>query len=575
MLRAYDLEAPDAELTEISEAFGGHALALTLLATYLRDVCDGDVRRWREVPILDEDAEQGGHAFRVMQSYEEWLGQGADVAVLYLLGLFDRPAGKVEIGTLLEEPAIPGLTDKLVQAGQAGWKRAVARLRKARLLSDRGGPGELGGLDAHPLVRTYFGERLKELDQDAYRVGHQRLYEYLKQAAPHQPATLEEMQPLYHAIHHGCLAGKVQEAYREVYRNRTHRGEAYFSLTKLYAFGSDLAAQSGFFERLWDRPFEEFGHPDQGDLLGVAGYALRAQGRLLEAMVPLQRAVEVTVLLEDWGSASLHAANRAELLLILGRVEEAVVGARESVELSKRSDDAFRKAVNLSILGDALHQAAQLEEAQELFGKAEEMESDRDPDYPLLYSLRGYRYCDLLLATSLAKEGLKQIRHRAQQTLYWMENKLKNTGPLDVSLGNLTLGQIYLALARSAGGSSPNSTQLARATDHLNRAVDGLRQAGHQWLQPLGFLARATLYRLVADSETATQDLDEVFEIAERGGMRLHLTDAHLERARLRVSQGQTDEAREDLEAARTLVAETGYHRRDPEVAALEVELGR
>lgn len=42
----------------------------------------------------------------------------------------------------------------------------------------------------------------------------------------------------------------------------------------------------------------------------------------------------------------------------------------------------------------------------------------------------------------------------------------------------------------------------------------------------------------------------------------------------LAVVFGETDEAREDLEAARTLVEETGYHRRDPEVVELTAELG-
>ena len=616
VLRAYELEAPQAELEEVSKGFGGHALALTLLATYLRDVCDGDVRRWREVPLLEEDAEQGGHAFRVMQSYEECLGKGAEVAVLYLLGLFDRPAMKVEIGALLTEPAIPGLTEELVKAGEAGWKRAVGRLRKARLVSDAGGPGEAGGIDAHPLVRSYFGERLEQTNPDACRAGHLRLYEHLKEAAPEYPDTLDKMQPLFHAVIHGCRGGRIQEAMDEVFRPRLRRGNEHYSVNKLGAWGTDLAALSGFFERPWDRPSESLSEPDQGFVLNEAGFDLRAQGRLAEAVAPIRGGANLAVKNWNYKDAATGAGSLSELLLTLGRVEEAVEAGRESVDLADRSGDEFMKMVNRTTRADALHQAGRVEEARELFGEAEAMQAEQEPQYPRLASLAGYRYCDLLLAlTPLAPlsqpcpppsrergesparsdqrsveaslpspggaggsagrgaggEGLQAIRQRAEEFFEW---RVPSDSILTIALDHLTLGRTHLALARTAGAPEPEPIHLAQATDHLERAVDGLRNAGAQEFIGRGVLARAALHRVTAAPDAATRDLDEAFEVAERGGMRLHLTDAHLERARLRVSLYQTAEAREDLEAARMLVEETGYHRRDPELEALTVELG-
>ena len=46
---------------------------------------------------------------------------------------------------------------------------------------------------------------------------------------------------------------------------------------------------------------------------------------------------------------------------------------------------------------DALHQAGRRAEAEARFREAEEMQAERQPDYPLLYSLQGFQYCDLLL----------------------------------------------------------------------------------------------------------------------------------------------------------------------------------
>ena len=57
-------------------------------------------------------------------------------------------------------------------------------------------------------------------------------------------------------------------------------------------------------------------------------------------------------------------------------------------------------------------------------------------------------------------------------------------------------------------------------------------------------------------------DLDEVFRIATRSGMRLHLADYHLAMAR-------RGKSREHFLKAEALVAATGYHRRDAELEEL------
>jgi hypothetical protein len=45
----------------------------------------------------------------------------------------------------------------------------------------------------------------------------------------------------------------------------------------------------------------------------------------------------------------------------------------------------------------ALHQAGRWAEAKARFREAEQMQAERQCDYPLLYSTGGFRYCDLLL----------------------------------------------------------------------------------------------------------------------------------------------------------------------------------
>ncbi len=154
LLRQRGVEGPDDELQQASREFGGHGLALNLLGTYLHEVCQGDVRRRDEVSLLDSDVEQGGHAKRVMESYENWFGQGPELAALRIIGLFDRPADSKAVAALREAPPIPELTDALQNLTDAKWPQTLAKLRRAGLLAQPD-PNDPDTLDAHPLVREH------------------------------------------------------------------------------------------------------------------------------------------------------------------------------------------------------------------------------------------------------------------------------------------------------------------------------------------------------------------------------------------------------------------------------------
>ncbi|MFY9821251.1 MAG: toll/interleukin-1 receptor domain-containing protein [Thermoanaerobaculia bacterium] len=347
LLRELGVQGSEAELRRACEEFGGHALALTLLGTWLRDLCGSDVRRRREMPLLAEEADEHGHARRVIAAYAGWF-QEPERQALRLLGLFDRPAQPEAVKALRAEPAIPGLTDAIGPAQEHQWRKALVRLREGRLFLEG---KDSGALDAHPLVRAYFQEELEKGHPDAWREGNLRLYEHLKASAPELPKTLKEMEPLFTAVLHGCRAGRQQEAYHEVYLRRIRHGREAFSIRKLGAIGSDLTALSGFFDPPWDRPSPRLSPADQAFVLNEAGFDLRALGRLAEAAQPVQASLEMCIAQEDWENAANRANNLSELTLTLGELPRAVTFGEQSVELADRSGDAF--AAGPSILRSA------------------------------------------------------------------------------------------------------------------------------------------------------------------------------------------------------------------------------
>jgi hypothetical protein len=301
-------------------AVDGHALTLNLLGTYVRDILDRDVRRWREAGLLESARYGDQRALQVMMAYETWFAGRPELAILRILGLFDRPARRELVDVLRGPPVIPGLNDEIVSLPANEWRWALARLRQGRLIEDETG----GTIDAHPLVREHFGARLKSERPEAWRAGHGRLYEDLWDSAKPLPDTLAEMAPLYQAMHHGCETERHQEALDEVYWARIQRGAEHFNWNKLGAFGADLAALAGLFDPPFETPIATLTEADSAFILNEAAFDLRALGRLREAVVPMMTGLERDVGRGDWRNAAVAANNLSSLHLLLGEVTEAL-----------------------------------------------------------------------------------------------------------------------------------------------------------------------------------------------------------------------------------------------------------
>lgn len=608
------------DFERLVEDVKGHALTLNLIGTYLHDAHAGDIRRRDLMKFEEADPEvQGGHAFRVMDAYVRWIaplgfrawlrallskkeyelqreGRRA-IAVLRLLGLFDRPASAACLAALKQAPIIPDLTEALVGMTEAQRNIAFTRLEEAKLLTvNRDSAGGLISLDAHPLLREYFAKQLRMQHPETWRAAHKRLYEHLCTTTPDKPKpTLEDLQPLYQAVAHACQAGLQQEACEKVYRDRILRGQDFYSTKKLGAFGSDLGSVACFFEQPWSRVSPALTESDQAWLLSQTAFRLRALGRLTEALEPMRAGLKMGVCAENWIEAARRASNLSELELTLGDVDGAVRDAEHSVNHADRSEDGSLRMAFRTTHAAALHQAGRIAEAEALFREAEKMQAQRQPAYPLLYSLPGFLYCDLLLAAperaawcallsrrdeadsqlrsaagetgvedqshpSLAVSQLESCRAVSERAGKMFEWRVPSDSLLTIALDHLTLGRTALYQAILEG----SSLDPCRAS--IQEAVNGLRRSGSQHHVPHGLLTRALLRFLTGPRtgpQSAQEDLDEAQEIAERGPMRLHLADIHLHRARLFRDKSE-------LAKARALIEQCGYGRRKGELEDAE-----
>lgn len=640
LARDLEREPPNAEadLREACVEYGRHALSLTLLGHFLNVAFGGDIRRRDCVDLQTADREtrpdRRRNAWKVLEVYEGWLagggGRAEDLAVLRLTGLFDRPARPDCLAALRRAPAIPGLTDVLVELGDAAWSTGLRRLSAAGLITLRR-PAEDSStensafpvphsefqVDAHPLIREYFDHQLSRRLPEAYREAHGRLFDHLCESAEQLPDDLPGLQPLYQAVRHGCLAGRQEEARAEVYRDRIQRGAEFFSTHKLGAIGSNLGAVAAFFEEPWRRLLPNLRESDQDWLLTEAAFCLRALGRLTEAMEPMQKSAESGMRNAEGHVAVIRYSNLSELEATLGRLGEAVEDGRRAIGFADRSGDAFWRMGARTTAADALYQRGERAEARALAEEAERLQAEREPAYPLLYSLWGFRYVDLLLAEA-ERAAWRRILECGGLTPLWIADgtlngrsgaeTAENVNPESQSAVKPAYSENALAACAEAQHRASQMLEsipdwyslLSIALDHLSlaraglyrsilnpsafrlphsemeAALSGLRQAGAMNHLPKALLTASLnaewgiLNEECDDEESdsafrtpSSAFLDEAEEIARRGPMPLYLADVHLHRARL-------FRDRDELAKARVLIEKHGYGRRKEELEDAE-----
>ena len=297
--------------------------------------------------LADADDPRHDQARRVMESYEkEWLaGQPILLAILHCVGLFDRPASGDCLKALRAKPAIPGLTDAIVDltttnggapsrgCAKCGcWRRSIRPIRKRSTPIRWCANGSANGC----------GKPTKRRGKP--RTAASTTICAIRRTKARTP-TLADLAPLYHAIAHGCRAGRYQEALDEVYVNRICRrlpdgSIEFYSSKKLGAVGSDLAAISWFFDRPYETPAAALTPPDSR-----LGPQPRPASGCARKGVSRRRCPRCARTYEWWKRRRIgqtrrsHASNLSETELLVGEIAAAVATAEKSVALADRSGD--------------------------------------------------------------------------------------------------------------------------------------------------------------------------------------------------------------------------------------------
>ena len=561
LLRALGVKGNDADLRDASEEFGGHCLALTLLGSYLSDAYNGDVRCRNEVSgRLTGDVRQGIHAHKAMESYQAWFGEGPQLAVLRILGLFDRPADEATLKALLKPPAIRGLTESLIELSATEWQTVLGKLRRARLLA-REDPHHLGQLDAHPLVREYFGGQLRSERIDAWEQSNRRLYEYYRMLAPELPETLQEMEPLFLAVICGCNAGLYREALHEIYIPRIQRGDAAFASKVLGAHGALLAMLAHFFEqKRWGSMAKKI----------VEGEKLSAGDQVFVLM----QAASFLTATRDWSAEARNcweqmeslcrSLNRPRLLYVALTGQWLISGNTDplsrTMEIAHRVNSLAQKEGDPALimgayrtLADVLYSSGNFERARDYAIRALQIwrSGVRSPveevDLPVVTSLITIALCewhfgemDRSMAASAEAISLARDRNdmwplalalftagilaRFENNFSEVESSASELVELSTRCNfatTMTLGSAHLAWARAVSGDVP------KGLSRIEEAIQDYRERGSLLGVPYLLVLKAEILHLANRTSEALKAIDEAEAISNRSEIRSWSSELH------------------------------------------------
>jgi len=476
---------------------------------------------------------------------------------LYLLSLFDRPMGLAEKDELVKhaECAAP-----LRTLNDLAWQPLEKTLENAGLLLHS--EGMRTQWDCHPLIRSYFGQQFKETRPAQFRQAHRVLFEYYQKVPQkQQPDTLEELEPLYRAVVHGCLAEKYYEV-DVIYWERILRKNAYYSQNKLGAYSQDLIILEKFFNQDWS-PREFSGQklqnvkPEQwldiqAWLFGIASYCLTSLGRLKEAVRPRELNVMLAIKASEdgrddnykkkkWQSASKASRNLSDLQLLLGKIKEAIQTAQKTLEFAEASDNISERVKSHSRYAWIAYMQGDVLKSTECFQKAERIQQESEPNTPLLPLFSGFLYCSFLLDQADEQSKYEHILYRKVYVS-------KDERLLHIALEHLIIAKVH----HKQGGTE---------TDHFDEAVDKIRVAGTIQYLPMFLIDRANFYLDQQQVDKALRDLTEAWQIIKRSDMKLYAVDYHLAMRRYaRVKQPEQVQFHEN--EAKRLIEATGYHLR-------------
>lgn len=524
------------EIDSVIEGYNGHALSLTLLSKYLVEDFKGDIRKAKDIPPFHSDREAGGKAHRILLWYEKQLTE-AQRSFMKIFSLFRREVHEKDFEGVFCSEMETSMNKVLREMSEFSFKRMVNNLYDRRLITK----GQDETYATHPLIKNYFESIFEDEDK---KLCHKRIYKYIDSYAPTLPDTLDEMQPLFEQVYHGCAAELYDFVYENIYQKKIQRLNEYYLVLKLGAWETDFDLVLNFFPLKDTSRIPLVSKRDiQIELISEAGTALLCIGKPIAAESLIMKVIEMSIENEDHKNASISYRTLAENQFRIGDIIKAQYSAKNAVKIAKKTHMPRQIVRSMCFFAYTLFLSGKIKVADKHFKEADILQREIDPNAGVLYSIDGIFYADFLYISERYDEAFKI-----------------STKNLGICTTKKKLIAEVSRCFRSLGTLERVKENHIKSNEHLNKALEIARKIGMPDLEIEAHIERGRLRLKTKDYNGAESDLKNVLKLCERTGFKLYEPDAEVVLAKVYLALGNIDKAKGFANSAYLKAKKIHYH---------------
>jgi tetratricopeptide (TPR) repeat protein len=319
-----------------------------------------------------------------------------------------------------------------------------------------------------------------------------------------RPESLDDLATVIKLYHHTVSSGRYDEA-MDLFYERINKPTYY----QFGAYNLRIELLRALFPDGEESPPRLKKESDQAWTLNALAnsYSLSGQPQKAVPMLEMQIAIR-----EKQGvkkSIAIGLGNLADDQMKIGNLEAAESNLRRAIELDREIEDEYEEACDRQELGLLLAYSAKFSESEKELAKAQEVFDKYGPGQTNFVSVvRAYRSLRALLMEDADKALKQALRARELADVKHYE--------IDIIRAEWLIGSAYLAKA-----------DLKKAEVHLHEALARDRRINMVDLEPDILLSLAKLRLAQGQKEEAKKLAKEALEIAERCQYRLKQADIH------------------------------------------------
>jgi len=565
LLRQLGVTGNDAALDRVVSDWDGHALTLTLLGTYLTELKGGDIAHINEIPPPSSNESRNDRIHRVLRRYDSYLTE-AEKAFLTLFSAFRIPVRESAFAPVFRTQSLqqPALNAPIAALSATDFTKVIQRLQKYRLLFNK---KDADLYSTHPLIHSYYSERLHENDTTQIKAVHESIeHYYLKSAGvvPEIP-TLSDLTLVIEAVHHACAAEDYNKAF-DIMWNDIAKRERYALGIELGALETAMRMLDDFFPDHNTSQEPLVSNPVHRDIvLNAYGYCWMALGKFGAARTFFTRVLSGDLAQKSWRVIIIVYRNLAELEGFLGEFMASDTAAENMRSLAI---DTHKEASKLLALQpeeqEQKHLTWTINEASYFEVSALGRLAWNAYLRGDIVAAKDY-YDKVLTYGQTQKEVYPRYRHGVGYADY-LQRVGESTTAREVIQKNLELctreNRLFVISMchRFLGDLDVETEQYQSAREHYSEALRLARSVAHLSALIEVLIAQGRLSTQAGETQTALNSLDEALRYATDSDYHLYEVDIRVALALTYLELGDQSSARYMIDEALRMSRNMGYH---------------